>query len=131
MRTIDPIMPAAVLETVELDIVPGLLERTAQAGTLVVGVHEIWKQLWHNEPLVLLIEEGFVCLAWHVDMENICVAANEVVAGNVSSPKNITDDIIRRVEAAGGTVLSLPAGCLDQYHGMALVLEKPPAFSIY
>ncbi|RXK86935.1 hypothetical protein [Filimonas effusa] len=131
MRTIDPIMPAAVFETVELDIIPGLLEQTAKAGTLVVGVHEIWKQLWHNEPLVLLVEEGFVCLAWHVDMENICVAANEVVTGEVSSLKNITEDIIGRVEAAGGAVVSLPAGCLGQYQGMALVLEQPPVFSIY
>lgn len=130
MKTIDPIMPAAALKTGLLENIPGVLEQAQQAGTLVVGVHDIWKQLWRNKPGLLLIEKGFVCLAWHVDMENICMAGNDLaIAG--TSPRNILDDISTRAETAGATVLIVPAGFLGQYHGMALVLEQPPAFSIY
>lgn len=130
MKTIDPIMPAASLKTGTFNNIPGLLEQAERAGTLVVGVHDIWKQLWRNKPNLLLVEKGFVCLAWHVDMENLCVAENEVSTA-ATTPRNISNDIINRAEATGATVISLPAGCLGKYQGIALVLEQPPAFSVY
>lgn len=130
MKTIDPIMPAASLKTDALGNIPGLLEQAEQAGTLVVGVHNIWKQLWRNKPALLLIEKGFVCLAWHVDMENICMAANERTTDD-ATPRNVIDDITSKAETTGATVLTVPVGYLGKYNGIALVLDSPPAFSIY
>jgi hypothetical protein len=90
------------------------------AGKLVTGVENIWREAVQKNSKLLVVEKNFIYPARHVSESTIDPYNAKEDKGTFI--KDAVDDIIEKVLLNGGDVEFVNEGLLDEYGHIALIL---------
>ena len=96
------------------------MEKAANAGKLVKGIIDVWKEVSRHKSQLLIVERNFTFTAEKgSEEETICVPAEPY--NKFSCIKDAVDDLIEKVLQDGGDVEFVEDGTLAEYDRIALI----------